>query len=38
MNNLSHLLENNRRWASDKVEQQKDFFKRLENIQAPQYL
>jgi carbonic anhydrase len=38
MDDLSHLLKNNRQWASDKIEQQKDFFKRLENIQAPQYL
>jgi carbonic anhydrase len=38
MTKLSHLLESNRRWASDKIDQQKDFFKRLENIQSPQYL
>lgn len=38
MSTLSHLLNKNRSWASDKVHQQKDFFKRLENIQAPQYL
>ncbi len=38
MNNLTHLLENNRRWASEKIERQKDFFKRLENIQSPKYL
>lgn len=38
MSDLLHLLEKNRRWASDRIEQQKDFFKRLENIQSPQYL
>jgi carbonic anhydrase len=38
MDNLLHLLDNNRQWASDKIAHQKDFFKRLENIQSPQYL
>lgn len=38
MSDLNNLLENNRRWASDRVAQQKDFFKRLANIQSPQYL
>lgn len=38
MSSLSNLLENNRRWASDRIEQQKDFFQRLANIQTPQYL
>ena len=38
MGNLSNLLENNRQWASDKIAQRNDFFKRLENIQSPKYL
>ncbi len=38
MTTLSNLLDNNRRWASDKIAGQHDFFKRLEKIQSPQYL
>lgn len=38
MGNLANLLENNRQWASDKIAQRSDFFKRLENIQSPKYL
>ncbi len=38
MGNLANLLENNRQWASDKIAQRNDFFKRLENIQSPKYL
>ncbi len=38
MGSLSHLLENNRQWASDRIAQQKDFFRRLANIQSPKYL
>lgn len=38
MGNLTNLLDNNRRWASDRIAQQSDFFKRLENIQSPKYL
>jgi carbonic anhydrase len=38
MSSLNNLLENNRRWASERVAQQKDFFKRLANIQSPAYL
>jgi carbonic anhydrase len=38
IDSLSNLLDNNRRWASEKIVQQHDFFKSLENIQSPQYL
>lgn len=38
MGSLLHLLENNRRWAADRIAQQNDFFKRLANIQSPKYL
>lgn len=38
MSSLNNLLESNRRWASERVAQQKDFFKRLANIQSPAYL
>ena len=38
MNDITNLLENNRRWAAERVQQRSDFFKRLENIQSPQYL
>ena len=38
METLANLLENNRQWASDRIAQQSDFFKRLENIQSPKYL
>ena len=35
---VDHLIENNRRWAAKKVEQDPSFFKRLEAQQAPEYL
>ncbi|MFA6470058.1 MAG: carbonic anhydrase, partial [Bacteroidota bacterium] len=38
MSSLSNLLQNNRQWAADKIAHQNDFFRRLANIQAPQYL
>lgn len=38
MSDISNLLKNNRQWAADRVAQQKDFFKKLVNIQAPKYL
>lgn len=38
MDNLSTLLEKNRRWAAEKIETQRDFFKSLVNIQTPEYL
>jgi carbonic anhydrase len=38
MSSLSSLLQNNRQWAADKIAHQNDFFRRLANIQAPQYL
>jgi carbonic anhydrase len=38
MSSLSHLLANNRRWASERIAHQHDFFRRLANIQSPEYL
>jgi carbonic anhydrase len=38
MSTLSNLLDNNRKWAKEKIEVQKNFFQRLANIQTPQYL
>jgi carbonic anhydrase len=38
MSSLRNLLENNRRWASERIAHQNDFFKRLANIQTPEYL
>ncbi|MFZ4622305.1 MAG: carbonic anhydrase, partial [Bacteroidota bacterium] len=38
MGTLANLLENNRHWASEKISERSDFFKRLENIQSPKYL
>ncbi|MFA6456672.1 MAG: carbonate dehydratase [Bacteroidota bacterium] len=38
MSSLSNLLQNNRQWAADKIAHQNDFFRRLANIQTPQYL
>lgn len=38
MGNLTHLLDNNQRWAKEKVEQNKNFFNRLADIQNPKYL
>ena len=35
---LSHLFDNNRRWAEDTVATDPAFFARLEAIQAPEYL
>jgi len=35
---LDHLKAKNRKWASGKVSQDPDFFKRLERQQAPEYL
>ena len=37
-NNLSELLEGNRRWAADMQARTPDFFSRLLNQQTPQYL
>jgi carbonic anhydrase len=36
--NLSHLIENNRRWALERARTHPDFFTRLIEQQAPQYL
>ncbi|HEX4856500.1 MAG TPA: carbonate dehydratase [Limnobacter sp.] len=36
-NDLSHLLDANRTWASAQVDRDPDFFKRLENQQSPEY-
>ncbi len=35
---LSQLFENNREWAADMTRQDPDFFRRLSNQQAPEYL
>lgn len=35
---LEHLLDNNRRWAAAMVAQDRNFFKRLADQQAPEYL
>src|SRR5437773_3966604 len=35
---LSQLFENNRAWAADMTRQDRDFFRRLANQQAPDYL
>src|SRR5581483_7925833 len=35
---LDHLKKNNRLWAEGKVAADRDFFKRLERQQAPEYL
>ena len=35
---LRNLLENNRRWAESEVERDPEFFKRLANQAAPEYL
>jgi carbonic anhydrase len=37
MQPLSNLLENNRAWAAQAVEEDKDFFARLTHQQAPKY-
>lgn len=38
MEDLQHLLENNRRWAARAVASDPEFFRRLEGQQAPDYL
>lgn len=38
MDDLKHLLENNRRWAEKVVADDPEFFRRLERQQAPDYL
>lgn len=38
MENLQHLLDNNRRWAARAVASDPEFFRRLEGQQAPDYL
>ncbi len=38
MSALAHILENNRKWARQRVENEADYFKRLSNLQAPDYL
>jgi len=35
---LGHLFENNRAWAAEMTRQDPDFFRRLSDQQAPQYL
>jgi carbonic anhydrase len=38
MPDLEHLMANNREWAAEKVRQDPEFFLRLSQQQAPQYL
>lgn len=38
MEDLQRLLENNRQWAQTMVERDPDFFKRLAQLQQPQFL
>lgn len=38
MNTLQHLLDNNRRWASEIKERQPKFFETLSKQQSPEYL
>ncbi|RPE09167.1 carbonic anhydrase [Chitinophaga lutea] len=38
MNPFEQLLENNKVWAAQKVAEDKDFFKRLQDQQAPKFL
>lgn len=38
MRHLKHLIENNRAWASNMVEQDPEFFERLAAQQAPRFL
>jgi carbonic anhydrase len=38
MKRLDHLLENNRRWAAERVRQDPEFFSRLVAQQSPRYL
>ncbi len=38
MKNYLSLLELNKNWAAETVKHDPDFFKRLENVQTPEYL
>ena len=38
MTSLSHLIDNNRRWALERTRANADFFSRLVAQQAPEYL
>ena len=38
MSDLSHLFDNNRRWAAEVTAAHPDFFQRLASQQAPEYL
>ncbi len=38
MSSLSHLLERNREWADRVVQEDPEFFTRLQHIQAPEFL
>jgi carbonic anhydrase len=38
MNDLSHLLKNNRTWAEGVRQREPDFFRKLSQIQTPEYL
>jgi carbonic anhydrase len=35
---LNHLFENNRKWASERTDEDPDFFNRLSKVQNPEYL
>jgi carbonic anhydrase len=38
MTSLAQILEENRNWAQQQVKNDPDYFERLSNLQAPQYL
>ena len=38
MKRFETLLEANKKWAAEQVEIDPDFFKRLENLQTPEFL
>jgi carbonic anhydrase len=38
MNEFERLLEDNKKWAQQQVEEDPDFFKRLEALQSPEFL
>ena len=38
MTTLAHILEKNRQWARQHVENEANYFKRLSNLQTPDYL
>jgi len=38
MNDLNRLLDNNKAWSAERVREDPDYFKRLANLQQPQFL